>query len=83
MGHAELLIKQHPQVPPLRAAVHPFSSQPLLGLGTAPNDHLPRTVGEFSLVFEQLCVTGDCWSPCAQTCVSVLISEDKLVSFDF
>ncbi|KAK4821962.1 hypothetical protein QYF61_004966 [Mycteria americana] len=35
-GHVELLINQHPQVLLLRAALNPFSAQPVFVLGIAP-----------------------------------------------
>ena len=35
LGHMELLINQHPQALPLRAALNPFSVQPVLHLGIA------------------------------------------------
>ncbi|KAK4821092.1 hypothetical protein QYF61_013420 [Mycteria americana] len=35
-GHVELLINQHPQVILLRAALNPFSTQPVFVLGIAP-----------------------------------------------
>ena len=36
LGHVELLINQHPQVRVLRAALNPFSAQPVFVLGIVP-----------------------------------------------
>ena len=36
LGHVELLVSQHPQVPLLRAALNPFSAQPVFVLRIAP-----------------------------------------------
>ncbi|KAK4829762.1 hypothetical protein QYF61_006486 [Mycteria americana] len=49
LSHVELLIDQHPQVLLLRAALNPFSTQPVFVLGIAPTHVQDLALGLFEL----------------------------------